>query len=73
VVEGVLAHVNVERDILARNAARQWLLIAERHVPLYCGKEKHGESVAMLLQVWKIHFLCDTVSVNNVPECAGET
>jgi len=27
-VEGVLPHVSVERDILARNAARQWLLIA---------------------------------------------
>ena len=38
-------------DILVDNAARQWLLIAGRHVVLYCVWSQ-SESVAMQPQVW---------------------
>ena len=42
-------------DILASTAARQWLLIVERHAALYCLKKSMSESVAILPQVRKIH------------------
>jgi len=42
------------------------MLIAESHVHLYFVKRSTSGSVAMLQQVWTIHF---SASVANVPEC----
>jgi len=56
-------------DILADNAARQWLLIAVSHAVLYCVERSQSESIAMQPQVWNIHCWCSVkLSVTNVPE-----
>jgi len=41
---------------VAGNAATHWPLIAEMHVVLHCVKKCMGESIAMVPQVWKIHY-----------------
>jgi len=42
-------------------------LIAVSHVHLYFLKRSMSKSIAMLPQVWKIHYI--SASVTNVPEC----
>ena len=44
------------------------MLIAVSHVHLYFVKKSMSESIAMLPQVWKIHYWSGA-SVTNVPEC----
>ena len=60
--------MTVEHRHLAGNAARQWLLIAERHIVLYCVKKSTSESVAILPQVWNsIVSVRLSVNILNVP------
>jgi len=64
-------------DILADNAAGQWLLIAASHVVLYCVKRNQSESIAMQPHVWNIHCWCsvsrDVVLAKKVWERSQKT